>query len=112
MHIFNEPITPASDVKTAGKKPRGNYGVFSSAMAAAGAAAGGSGMGAAKRDAVQRSVLATGGDGAGGGVGARNEIFVDVIEKLNVTFNSSGHLLTSEAGPRHRHVILAAVNPY
>jgi len=37
-----------------------------------------------------------GGGGGGGGGGARNEIFVDVIEKLNVTFNSSGHLLTSE----------------
>ena len=52
VHIFNEPITPASDVKTAGKKPRGNYGVFSSAMAAAGAAAGGNGMGAAKRQGL------------------------------------------------------------
>ena len=28
--------------------------------------------------------------------GDRDEIFVDVVEKLNVTFNASGHLLTSE----------------
>ena len=59
------------------------------------------GVSTTKRDAVQRSVLSTGKDGAGGGGGgggggSRNEIFVDVIEKLNVTFNSSGHLLTSE----------------
>jgi AP-4 complex subunit mu-1 len=104
VHVFNEPATPASDgaghslgsgKAAGGKKSRGTYGVFSSAIAAAaGAAGGGGGSGGVKRDAVQRSVLATGKDGAG--AGARNEIFVDVVEKLNVTFNSSGHLLTSE----------------
>lgn len=103
-HVFNEPTTPSSDgVATGGakagagagsKKPRGGYGVFSSAIAAATGTA--VGVGGAKRDAVQRSVLATGKDKATGGGGARNEIFVDVVEKLNVTFNSSGHLLTSE----------------
>ena len=117
-HVFNDPIAPASSADGVGAggggggggggkaggggggggkgKSRG-YGVFSSAIAAAtSAASGGGGGGGVKRDAVQRSVLATGKDKSSGGGGARNEIFVDVVEKLNVTFNSSGHLLTSE----------------
>jgi hypothetical protein len=59
-----------------GKKPRGGYGVFSSAIAAAAGAAGvaagaagGASSGGAKRDAVQRSVLATSKDKSTGGGG-------------------------------------------
>ena len=99
VHVFNEPATPLED-GAGGKsakfmKPRG-YGVFSSAIAAATGTGGGGEPGIIKRDAVQRSVLATGREKGGSGGGARNEIFVDVVEKLNVTFNPSGHLLTSE----------------
>ena len=49
----------------------------------------------AKRSAVNRSVIATrvGPDESSGG---RNEIFVDVVEKLNVTFASDGSQVSSE----------------
>jgi len=100
-HVFNEPTAPASDASGAtGLTPPGGKGSSSRAAsvlggfvsAAAGSSVSGAGSGATiRRDATQRSVIA--GEHQGGD---RDEIFVDVVEKLNVTFNASGHLLTSE----------------
>jgi len=46
-------------------------------------------------DATQRSVLGTGASGSSSLNGAtdRDEIFVDVVEKLNVTFSGAGHVI-------------------
>ena len=100
-HVFNEPTAPASDASGAtGLTPPRGKGSSSRAAsvlggfvsAAAGSSVSGAGSGATiRRDATQRSVIA--GEHQGGD---RDEIFVDVVEKLNVTFNASGHLLTSE----------------
>ena len=103
-HVFNEPTVPASDASgaTGLTPPRGKgssssraasvLGGFVSAAAGSAGAGSGAGSGATiRRDATQRSVIAGEREG-----GDRDEIFVDVVEKLNVTFNASGHLLTSE----------------
>ena len=75
--------------------------------AAAGSSVSGAGSGATiRRDATQRSVIA--GEHQGGD---RDEIFVDVVEKLNVTFNASGHLLTSEIDGQIQMRIFFAASP-
>mmetsp|Transcript_12362 Transcript_12362/g.40674 ORF Transcript_12362/g.40674 Transcript_12362/m.40674 type:complete len:464 (+) Transcript_12362:28-1419(+) len=73
-YVYNPPVAPPSIVARAG---------------AAGAAAS-----RVAPMAVQKSVLSGGGP-AGKGKG-REEIFVDVVERLSVTFNASGYVLTSQ----------------
>ena len=113
--MFNEPSTPASSATTAAgaaaarasaavKRASTPYGVFKGVVkagieygkeaAAAKAAPTHTPGGTARRDATQRSVLATARDKARGG--SRNEIFVDVVEKISVCFAASGATLTSE----------------
>lgn len=79
VHVFNDPVTPAATPAAgpgAGKK---KVGIFAAATSRTPPAS------------VQKSVMQTEAPGK-----RRDEIFVDVVEKLNVTFNSSGYLLTSE----------------
>ena len=101
-YVFNEPPPPPTPA--GGGALGGMAGVMGAAggLLPPGAAAAlgvgplfGQAAGAGIRappSAVQKSVLA-----ADRGSGAqRDEIFVDIIEKLNVTFNPAGYVLTSE----------------
>ena len=79
LYVHNEPVA----VESAGR-----------------AAAAGGGMLSSRRtissSAVQRpiSLLSTGGGGGGGGE-KKNEIYVDILERLTVLFNSNGYVLNS-----------------
>ena len=82
QRVFNEPIHATEDVgksSLGGATPK-KYGFFSASPGT---------PTSARRSTVNRSVIATpqGPDESSGG---RNEIFVDVVEKLNVTFASDG----------------------
>ena len=88
QRVFNEPIHATEDVgksSLGGATPK-KYGFFSASPGA---------PTSARRSTVNRSVIATpqGPDESSGG---RNEIFVDVVEKLNVTFASDGSQVSSE----------------
>ena len=122
-HVFNEPVaashprvdadgrpagatgmTPTKGHHTPGRGSVGAaYGRFFGGGLSGQSGGGGAGVsggplgGASARsgpraDVTRRSVIAK---GAGSG-GDRNEIFVDVVERLNVTFNASGALSTAE----------------
>ena len=93
QRVFNEPIHATEDVgksSVGGATPK-KYGFFSASVGQFGSGAPTS----AKRSVVNRSVIAApqGPDESSGG---RNEIFVDVVEKLNVTFASDGSQVSSE----------------
>ena len=95
QRVFNEPIhaTDGDVGKSSvggGVTPK-KYGFFSASVGQLGLAA----RPSAKRSAVNRSVIATP-QGPDESAGGRNEIFVDVVEKLNVTFASDGSQVSSE----------------
>lgn len=75
--VFNEPAKMAPPVQARTASKRGGS-IFSAAKRIGGSA-------------INRSVLANERSST-----ARDEIFVDIIEKLSVVFNSSGHVLTNE----------------
>jgi len=76
--VFNEPVTPPQPLPFL--RPGGLVGEARASPAA-----------------VQRSVLerVAGAGGLLSGGGRRPEIFVDVVERLSVTFNSAGYVLTA-----------------
>ncbi|KAI9098022.1 hypothetical protein K1719_025793 [Acacia pycnantha] len=74
-YVFNEPIVVAA----AGLSPLGPAKLFAQ------------GTKRMPGTAVTKSVVATGPGGK-----RREEIFVDIIEKISITFSSSGYILTSE----------------
>ena len=96
QRVFNEPIhaTDGDVGKSSvggGVTPK-KYGFFSASVGQFGS---GGAPTSAKRSAVNRSVIATP-QGPDESAGGRNEIFVDVVEKLNVTFASDGSQVSSE----------------
>ena len=97
QRVFNEPVHAHEDPGKAGSSgttPTKKYGFFSASMGAFNSSSGVNG-GNAKRSAVNRSVIEKP-KGPAEGTGGRNEIFVDVVEKLNVTFNAQGAQVSSE----------------
>ena len=93
--MINEPIhaTDGDIGKSSvggGVTPK-KYGFFSASVGQFGS---GGAPTSAKRSAVNRSVIATP-QGPDESAGGRNEIFVDVVEKLNVTFASDGSQVSS-----------------
>lgn len=97
QRVFNEPVHAHEDpgkADSSGATPSKKYGFFSASMGAFNSSSGVNG-GNAKRSAVNRSVIEKP-KGPAEGTGGRNEIFVDVVEKLNVTFNAQGAQVSSE----------------
>jgi AP-4 complex subunit mu-1 len=78
MFVYNEPIPTAPAAQTSDSKLKSG------------------GSKTASATSVHKPISTAHGNGSGGkGAGAKNEIFVDILERLNVLFSPNGYILNS-----------------